>query len=278
MKNRVISLVKLIWYSVSEYLRLRIKRAFDGDGFGVPFGSIPLVSVYIPTHNRKDLLLSRALPSVLKQSYPNIEIIVVAHGCTDGTELACRTAYGREVKIVTLARKQTYPPSLENHWFAGRVAASNEGLRHCTGQWIATIDDDDAWDRYHIETALGFAISNGYEFVSACGDNKNGLIPPYDVNGVKVGPVQTWLYRSYLSFFKFNPDCWRKFWNRVCDTDLQDRFRRAGVKMGFLNRTNVHIIPRPGDKDTGLKAARGNPETYMKHLSFKEIVNVPARH
>ncbi|TKZ30921.1 glycosyltransferase family 2 protein, partial [Brachyspira catarrhinii] len=46
--------------------------------------SYPLVSVLIPTYNRK-LLLKRALDSVLNQTYKNIEIYVTDNASTDGT-------------------------------------------------------------------------------------------------------------------------------------------------------------------------------------------------
>jgi len=63
---------------------------------------LPKVSVYIPTHDRVDLLISRALPSVIRQTYKNLEIIVVAHGCTDGTEEWVERVSDRRLRVVSV--------------------------------------------------------------------------------------------------------------------------------------------------------------------------------
>lgn len=232
---------------------------------------LPLVSVYIPTHNRRDLLIQRSLKSVLRQSYRHLEIIVIGHGCTDGTNLFVAREFLRDKRIryISIPRNETYPPSVENHWCAGRVVPSNVGLKACRGDWIATNDDDDVWTDDHIESLLGLARGGDYEFVSGAHEANGKKVAPYDLDGVKVGGIQTWIYRSYLKSFKFNPDCWRKGWNKVCDVDLQDRFRRAGVRMGYLDRVVVKISPRPGDNVIGLAAARADKEKYLKHLAFK---------
>ena len=264
LKNFAICKARSIKYALTEPIKLGFLRepCLKAD---------PLVSVYIPTHSRRELLLERGLKSVQSQTYKNLEIIVIGHGCTDGTNIAVLKQHlsDRRIKFVSIPRTQTYPPTVENHWFVGRVVPSNAGLDSCTGEWIATNDDDDVWTEDHIESLLRFAQTNGYEFVSAASTNQVGWIPPYDLNGVKVGGIGTWLYRSYLKSFKFNPDCWRKTWNAVCDTDLQDRFRKAGVRMGYLNKVVTKILPRPGDNLVGLAAARQNREAYKKHLAFK---------
>lgn len=227
----------------------------------------PLVSCYIPTHNRIDLLLERALPSVIHQTYRNLEIIVVAHGCADDTEEWVRRVRDNRLRVVSVPRAVNYPPTVENHWFAGRVQASNAGLEECSGDWIATIDDDDRWHPNLISSLLSFAEEHAFDFVSAAAASPEGVLEPYDVDGVKVGSLQTWLYRSNLKSFKFNPDCWQNEWNKVCDTDLQQRFRDAGVKMGFLDRVLCDILPRPGDQEIGLKAAKENQQKYLDHLA-----------
>ncbi|MGI9503588.1 MAG: glycosyltransferase family 2 protein [Geminicoccaceae bacterium] len=245
----------------------------------------PLVSVLIPTHNRVDLLLSRALPSVLSQTYSNLEIIVAAHGCTDGTAeevnrlsvkdfdcgLGKRIESGSPYKgfpfrlqCLKILRKETYPPTAENHWLAGPVAPLNAALAVCRGDWIARIDDDDTWTPDHIEKLLRFAQDGNYEFVSSAYRTHEKVIGAED----GIGGTQTWLYRSYLKFMKYNPDCWRKDWHRVNDTDLAERFRKAGVWTGYLDEVTAEVLPRPGETTVGLKAYREDAEAKERALAF----------
>lgn len=268
MKNWIICLTRAFQYFFVEKVKLRWYRLRHDFYYSWPSYS-PLVSVYIPTHNRVKLLLSRSLKSVLAQTYKNIEVIVIAHGCNDGTEEEVRKLDDHRVRVVSIKRTQTYPSTLENHWYAGRVAATNVGLSKCCGEWIATNDDDDEWTEDHLESLVRFALAGNYEFVSGASTNPLGPIKPYEINGNKIGGIGTWVYRSYLKSFKFNPDCWRKSWNKVCDTDIQDRFVKAGVRMGYLNKVVTKILPRPGDSAVGLIAAKNDPRKYLNHLSFR---------
>ena len=69
-----------------------------------------------------------------------------------------------------------------------------------------------------------------------------------------IGGTSTWLYRSYLKFMKYNPDCWRKEWNKVNDIDLSLRLFHAGTRMGFLNEVHAYVLPRSGEDTVGLDA------------------------
>jgi glycosyltransferase involved in cell wall biosynthesis len=89
-----------------------------------------VVSVIIPTYNRVDFL-KEAVDSVLDQAYPEVEVIVVDDGSTDGTpDLLAR--YGEAVRII---RQDN----------AGVSAARNAGIRRATGRLIALLDSDDLW-------------------------------------------------------------------------------------------------------------------------------------
>lgn len=88
------------------------------------------ISVVIPTCNRAPLI-SRALDSVLAQTRPVLEIIVVDDGSTDGSAELVRSHYP-EVKLLRQA----------NH---GVSHARNTGIRAAAGDWIAFLDSDDAW-------------------------------------------------------------------------------------------------------------------------------------
>lgn len=95
-----------------------------------------LVSVIIPTYARPQYL-RRAIDSVLAQTYPNIEIIVVDDNGI-GTENQRYTSillseYIQMNKIIYLAHEKNKNGS----------AARNTGIRHAHGQYIAFLDDDD---------------------------------------------------------------------------------------------------------------------------------------
>lgn len=87
------------------------------------------VSVVIPTYNREDRLPS-AIRSVLQQTAPPAEIIVVDDGSTDGTPALVR-AYP-EVRYLRQ----------ENQ---GVSAARNHGISAAKHDWIALLDSDDEW-------------------------------------------------------------------------------------------------------------------------------------
>ena len=214
--------------------------------------------------------MSRALPSVLKQSYENIEVIVAAHGCTDDTVKAVKSLFDRRVRVIEVPRTKTYPPTAENHWFAGPGVPANAALDECKGEWIARVDDDDMWTLDHLELLFCKARKEGVEFISGVHTTNGGEVVPYKYGRKYIGGTQTWMYRSYLRFMKYNPDCWRKKWNRVNDIDLQTRFVNAGVRIGYLSRVIAYVLPRPNEKVVGLKAYIDDRSEKERHYAFTE--------
>jgi len=91
----------------------------------------PLVSVVIATHNRPSLLLN-AIQSVRKQSYRNIEIIVV-DDCSDVDLGRIVAARHPDVRLVRNAAKR------------GPSHSRNEGIALAAGEIVAFLDDDDEW-------------------------------------------------------------------------------------------------------------------------------------
>jgi len=95
------------------------------------------ISVIIPTHNRAGLL-PNAIESVLKQTYPVHEIIVVDDGSTDGTR-AVVSQYESSRPGSTMAVRYIFQGQ------QGVAAARNTGIENSTGEWIAFLDSDDLW-------------------------------------------------------------------------------------------------------------------------------------
>ena len=94
------------------------------------------VSVVVATYNRS-AYAQEAVRSVLAQTFPAAEVIVVSDGSTDDTAAAIR---GRFPGVTVIEQ-----PNL------GRSVARNTGIAAATGSWVAFLDDDDLWHRDKLE-------------------------------------------------------------------------------------------------------------------------------
>ena len=99
--------------------------------------NIPLVSVYVTTCNRADLLL-RALDSVFAQNYRPLEVIVVDDASTDNTEdvlsdYQARIAKDSGIELISIKHEQN----------RGACAARNSAISIASGLFITGLDDDD---------------------------------------------------------------------------------------------------------------------------------------
>lgn len=117
---------------------------------------MPLVSVVIPTCNRS-LLLSRALNSVMKQTYQNIEIIVVDDNSHDDTA---------QVVHKYISRASTPIKYLKNEVTMGACFTRNAGIALSSGEYITGLDDDDEFTPERIETFIK-NFDPRYSFISA---------------------------------------------------------------------------------------------------------------
>jgi glycosyltransferase involved in cell wall biosynthesis len=106
-------------------------RAVNGP-YVAAMPSAPDVTVVVPTRNRPDLV-SRAVRSVLGQTYRNLEVVVVVDG-PDATTAGALEAIGDDrLRVLTLPAK------------GGAPNARNAGARAATAPWTAFLDDDDEW-------------------------------------------------------------------------------------------------------------------------------------
>lgn len=101
-----------------------------------------LVSIIIPVYNIKDYL-DQCMQSVLKQTYHNLEIILVDDGSTDSSGTMC-DAYARFDERVRVFHKKN----------GGLSEARNLGLAHARGEYVMFVDGDDWVHRGMVERLM----------------------------------------------------------------------------------------------------------------------------
>lgn len=133
--------------------------------------SQPLVSVIIPSYNYLKYI-SRCIESAQSQDYPNIELIIVDDGSTDGS-FEFLQELNSKIKVIHQSNQ-------------GVSIARNRGLLEATGDYIAFLDADDYWDPSKISKQLEVLkqmsadlVYSGINLVSPDGSKITGTLKPH---------------------------------------------------------------------------------------------------
>lgn len=110
----------------------------------------PLISILMATRNRADLLLRRSIPSVLRQTYENWELLIRGDGAGRDADVVIRSFGDPRIRYENLPRRQYHDP-LEQ-WCVGGAHALNDALADANGAYVAHLDDDDELLPHHLET------------------------------------------------------------------------------------------------------------------------------
>jgi teichuronic acid biosynthesis glycosyltransferase TuaG len=116
----------------------------------------PFVSVVIPVYNGVRFI-EASIESVLKQSFPDFELLVVNDCSTDGTvaivEQLC--ANDSRIRLINIPSNMGAP-----------AGPRNIGVKHSVGKWIAFLDADDIWHPAKLERQLALLKRTGAKFCS----------------------------------------------------------------------------------------------------------------
>ena len=141
------------------------------------------ISVIIPNYNYAQYL-DQAIQSVLKQSYDNLELIVVNNGSTDNS-LEILEKYKHKIHLIN-------QPNL------GQSGARNSGLSASSGDFIAFLDADDFWEPTKLEMQSKL-INNNTQLVYC------GISPFKDPGNEKLLSVLPKYKGDCANFFIDNP-------------------------------------------------------------------------
>lgn len=111
------------------------------------------ITVIVPVYNAEPYL-PQCIESILRQTYPNLQIILVDDGSTDGSGMICDKYAGMDGRI------EVY--HTENR---GLVAARKLGIRCSTGKYVGFVDADDYIDPEMYELLLKDIIESRADFV-----------------------------------------------------------------------------------------------------------------
>ncbi|MEM3432915.1 MAG: glycosyltransferase [Candidatus Methanomethyliaceae archaeon] len=204
----------------------------------------PLVSIVVPTHNRKQSL-QQTLASLAKQTFPPdcFEVIVVDDGSTDGTETV---------------RKQTFPFFLryirQDH--QGDALARNRGAEESRADLLVFLDDD-------ITVAPEYVDSLAKEHRDSKPQIVNGLLYPAPVN---------------------NPNPFRKIYSEIDSNSLTEQMHfvenLSGVlcikRQDYMDIGMMEHLPVPGSSLwAGVEFAY---RAYLRGFSFKRCLSAVAYH
>jgi glycosyltransferase involved in cell wall biosynthesis len=104
----------------------------------------PLVSVVVPVYNRGHCVVD-AVRSVVDQTHPLVECLVVDDGSTDGTIAALTAAFEDEPNVQLIERDH-----------AGVSAARNHAIERAVGEYLTFLDSDDLMVPHRIEHQLAY--------------------------------------------------------------------------------------------------------------------------
>lgn len=238
---RVLAILQLVYDREPEF-RERVRALRTSDNYERAFSDPePLVSVIIPTYQGAELLVERSVASALRQTYPNVEVVVVGDTSPPETELLLSKLGDPRVRYHNLVVRGPYPRKPRDLWHVAGIPPRNEAVALALGSWIAPLDDDDAFTEDHVERLLELARAERAEVVYGLmrclmNDGRTfhlGQFPP------ALGQFgwQAALFHGGLRFFEmeladalfFSPGDW----------SLCRRMLRAGVRFAMLDRVVV---------------------------------------
>ncbi|MCZ6820886.1 MAG: glycosyltransferase family 2 protein [Calditrichaeota bacterium] len=152
--------------------------------------SSELVSVILPTHNRAGML-ERAVQSVLRQDYDNLELLIIADACTDNTDEIIKSIADQRVRYLLLEQN------------AGGAQTRNVGMDMARGEYIAFLDDDDEWFEAKLSKQVAVLRANPDTAIVSC------QYAAFDGQKEKVSRVpeivlfSDLMYRNYCGSFSF---------------------------------------------------------------------------
>ena len=232
------------------------------------------ISIILPTYNRADFYLKRAIDSVLSQTYRNWELVIIDNNSKDDTYNLIHSYEDSNINYLTINN-------------GGNIAKSrNLGIEHSSGDFIAFLDSDDYWFKDKLDVCVKF-FNNNREYSGIChGENwvnKDKIITK------NYGPRENFTFEKLLSRGNCVSlsamvisrkeislvDNFSENNNIITaeDYDLWIKLEKRNIKVGFLNRVlGVYQIHNESESSNIIKNTHAIQYVIKKHLKHNDYI------
>lgn len=230
----------------------------------------PLVSVIIPTFKRAKML-PRAIDSVLNQTYPNIQVVVIDDNNPE-TEWREHTEklmkkYENNVMIKYIKHKKNSNGSV----------ARNTGIQNADGEIVCFLDDDDFYYKDKVKKQVDFLLRNPSVHCVYCGWDRDGIIIPTkdgDCSFELLSGISLIYTNVIMMWKKYALKCggWDESFQRHQEAAFMLRYFRLGEKIGLVKECLVKF----DTSDRRNSAANGKiNELQTEHYlnSYKDMID-----
>lgn len=192
-----------------------------------------LISVIVPVYNVAEDL-PRCLDSILRQNYPNIEIIAVDDGSTDHSGEILDQYAGKHPGIRAIHKEN-----------GGVTSARLRGVQEASGEWIGFVDGDDEIDSDMYQRLLENAVRYDAE-ISHCGYRMvfpDGRVHYFHNTGLLAKQDKTTAMKELLSGARIEPGLWNKLFRKTLFSSLlRDNWMPMDIKINEDLLMNYYLF------------------------------------
>lgn len=196
----------------------------------------PLISIIVPFYN-VERFIRKCICSILKQSYENLEVILVNDAATDNSLDICKKYARKDKRLIIIEQ----PKNL------GVDKARFRGLEAVTGEYVMFVDSDDYLPSNAVSILYQEMLCSGADIV------EGGMYRVLDSLGLikkkmvceRMEIKQPVLFQDYfISFFGINK-LGVNLWGKLYKKDLFDKakLKPSGMKMGEDLLVNMYLFP-----------------------------------
>lgn len=207
-----------------------------------------MISIIIPAYN-VERYIARSIECCLKQTYSDIEVVVINDGSTDSTSAIVKSLSTKDSRIILVEKAN-----------GGLVSARKEALQHVLGDFVFFLDADDLIDENTIESLAQYTKDYDVIVADFLLENENGKVLPCQHKNKKVfGDDKIGLYSNFLSKSITASLC-----GRLIKTDMLKDFS-----------TPIHITTGEDVITNLIMVKNHNPRIKVINIPFYHYIQYP---